>query len=438
MNPQSVPMASVEAEQSVIGAVLIDNGAMDRIAAPLLAEHFSREDHRRIWRAILRLIGAGRPADVVTVFEAMESSGEASGCGGWAYLGEIAMATHSAANVRRYAEIVVERAALRSLAAASDEIAGLVADPSMTLGEKIQAAQGRVMAVQDAGSVRRTEPQHIRDALMRHTDVIDARQEGKVCGLQTGFDDLDRLLNGGLRAGQLVIVAARPGMGKTSLALQLAHHAAAAGTPALFLSQEMSEADITDRILALHELPLYLDDQPALSLLDVASKARKVQRKVGRLGLLVIDYLQLMTGTGDNRNAELERISRGLKQLAKELGIPVVALSQLSRKCEERPNKRPMTSDLRDSGAIEQDADVIAFVYRDELYNPDSPDSGTAEILVRKNRQGRIGDARLAWRGECAAFGNLDAYAWQEMRRQEEDRRAMEKPTHRRRSGFDG
>src|SRR5574337_972743 len=315
MNPQSVPMASVEAEQSVIGAVLIDNGALDRIAAPLLAEHFSREDHRRIWRAILRLIGAGRPADVVTVFEAMESSGEASGCGGLAYLGEIAMATHSAANVRRYAEIVVERPALRSLAAASDEIAGLVADPSMTLGEKIQAAQGRVMAVQDAGSVRRTEPQHIRDALMRHTDVIEARQEGNVCGLAPGFGDLDRLLNGGLRAGQLLIVAARPGMGKTSLALQIAHHAAAGGTPALFLSQEMPEADITDRILAashgipltglvsgqlchddwgrisaaigaLHDIPLYIDDQAALSLLDVASKARKVQR-MGGIGLLV-------------------------------------------------------------------------------------------------------------------------------------------------------
>src|SRR5574340_33975 len=464
----SAPLASVEAEQSVIGAVLIDNGALDRIAAPLLAEHFSREDHRRIWRAIMRLIGAGRPADVVTVFEAMESSGEASICGGLAYLGEIAMATHSAANVRRYAEIVVERAALRSLAAASDEIAGLVADPSMTLGEKIQAAQGRVMAVQDAGSMRRTEPQHIRDALMRHTDVIDARQEGKVCGLPTGFDDLDRLLNGGLRAGQLVIVAARPGMGKTSLALQLAHHAAAAGTPALFLSQEMSEADITDRILseihgiplsglvsgqlrgedwtrissaivALHELPLYLDDQPALSLLDVASKARKVQRKVGRLGLLVIDYLQLMSGTGDNRNAELERISRGLKQLAKELAVPVLALSQLSRECEKRPNKRPMTSDLRDSGAIEQDADVILALYQDVVYNPDSPDAGTAEVLVRKNRQGRIGEARLSWRGECAAFGNLDVEAWQTERRQRQEQQAAD--THRfsrRRKGFDG
>lgn len=466
MNGPGVPLVAIEAEQSVIGAVLLDNGALDRICVSLVAEHFSRDDHRRIWRAIQRLRGESKPADVVTVFAAMEASGEAEQSGGLAYLGEIAAATYSAANVRRYAEIVVERAVLRSLAAASEEIASLVADPSLSLTEKLQAAQGLVMTVADAGALRRTDPQCLKDALTRHCDVLEARHEGRVAGLPTGFDGLDRLLNGGLRAGQLIIVAGRPGMGKTSLAAQMGHHAAATGEPTLFLSQEMTEADITDRLLAathgialsslvsgqlsddgwrrvtaalgaLNELPLYLDDQPALTLLDVATKARKVQRSAG-LGLLVIDYLQLMTGTGDNRNAELERISRGLKQLAKELSIPVIALSQLSRECEKRPNKRPMTSDLRDSGSLEQDADVILAIYRDDIYNPDSPDGGTAEVLVRKNRQGRIGDVRLAWRGECAAFGNLDTEAWAIQRRQEVERKALERPMARhRRGGFD-
>lgn len=257
-------------------------------------------------------------------------------------------------------------------------------------------------------------------------------------------------------------------MGKTSLALQIAKHAAACGVQALVCSQEMPEADITDRLIAtshgialarlvsgelsreewsrysealveLHELPLYLDEQPAMTLLDVATKARKVLRTAGRLGLVVIDYLQLMSGTGDNRNAELERISRGLKQLAKEMSVPVLALSQLSRECEKRPNKRPLTSDLRDSGSLEQDADMILCLYRDEVYNPDSPDAGTAEILVRKNRQGRIGEARLAWRGECAAFGNLDAGAWQAERQRRQEQQAQDR--HRfapRRNGFDG
>lgn len=466
MSAQAVPLVSVEAEQSVIGALLLDNGAVDRIAVPLTAEHFARDDHRRIWRAIQRLMADGQPADVVTVAAALESTGEAEQCGGLAYLGEIAESTWSSANVRRYAEILVERAQLRALAAVSDEIAGLVADPSLPLAEKLQAAQGKVMAVAESGAAGRHEPQHIRDALTRHAEVIEARREGRVTATPTGFADLDRLLNGGLRAGQLLILAARPAMGKTSLALQIAHHVAQSGKPALVCSQEMPEADITDRLVAIshgiplaglvsgdlsdgawgryvgamtamHRIPLYLDDQPAMTLLDVATKARKVRRTVGSLGLVVIDYLQLMTGTGDNRNAELERISRGLKQLAKELAVPVLALSQLSRECEKRPNKRPMTSDLRDSGAIEQDADAILCLYRDEIYNPDSPDAGTAEVLVRKNRQGRIGEARLSWRGECSAFGNLDAYAW-ESRRQAAERRGLEQPFARRRAEFGG
>lgn len=467
MNGPAVPLVAIEAEQSVIGALLLDNNAMDRISVPLVAEHFAREDHRRIWRAIARLMADGKPADVVTVFEALQSSGEAAQCGGLAYLGEIAAATYSAANVRRYAEIVVERAAIRALAVAGDGIGELVRDASIASDEKIRAAQAMVMAVTDAATAHRQTPQPVNDALMRYCDALQARGDGGERGISSGFASLDELLNGGFRPGQVAIAAGRPGMGKTSFGLQVATAAALKGIPALFLSQEMSEQDVMDRVFAtaygiplaslvagclpdeewgrltaamgvLRGVPLFIDDQPALSLLDVSSKARKLQRTAG-LRIIVLDYIQLMAGTGDNRNAELERISRGLKQLAKELAVPILALAQLSRKCEERPNKRPFASDLRDSGSLEQDADVILALYRDELYNPDSPDKGTAEVLVRKNRQGRIGEVRLAWRGECAAFGHLDADAWATQRRQEAERRALERPMARpRRQGFDG
>ena len=456
-------MVSIEAEQSVIGAVLLDNASMDQVAVRLTDAHFSRDDHRTIWRAIQGLLANGRPADLVTVFEALESSGEAERCGGIAYLAEIASSTYSAANIRRYAEIVVERAHLRALAVAADDILGLVADTSMGLADKIQAAQAKVMAVADSGASGNADPQHLRDVLVRHVSLVEARAEGKTSAIPTGFADLDRKLNGGLRGGQLVILAARPGMGKTSLALQIAKNAADRGVVALVCSQEMPEADIADRVISastgvnleqmvsgrldtnnwtlyssalanLRAIPLYLDDQPALTLLDVFSKARKVLRTAGSLGLVVIDYLQLMSGSGDNRNAELEKISRGLKQLAKEMHVPVLALSQLSRKCEERPNKRPIGSDLRDSGAIEQDADMVMAIYRDEIYNADSPDAGTAEILIRKHRQGPTGDTRLSWRPECAAFADLDFHAWEANKRSVNE--SFSGFSKKRRSGF--
>lgn len=258
---------------------------------------------------------------------------------------------------------------------------------------------------------------------------------------------LDKQLNGGLRPGQFMLLAGRPAMGKTSLAMDIARHVSSSGRTVLFCSQEMSEKDVADRwvsasarislervvsgaldddewsaatavIRAHMNDPLYIDEQPALRLSDVITKARRVQRESGSLSLIVVDYIQLMTGTGgDSRNSEIEVISRGMKELAKSMSCPVLCLSQLSRKVEERPNKRPMPSDLRDSGSLEQDADVIAFVYRDEVYNPDSPDRGTAEILIRKNRQGAIGDVRLAWQGAYASFGALDYAAYQDQRK---------------------
>lgn len=460
-----IPPHSVEAEQSLIGGLLLFNEAWDRVADIVLEPDFYRDDHRRIFRHIVRILEVGKPADVVTVFESLEGSGEADQTGGLAYLGEIAANTPSAANIRRYAEIVRDRATLRRLMRAGDVIAGLADDPSLDLDGKLQQAQAEVLAISESGAGGEHDPQPIGAVMTRHVETVESRRDGKVVSLPTGFDDVDALLNGGFRAGQLIIGAARPGMGKTSFALQVAHHTASRGRPVLVLSMEMPEADIADRLVssahglplsnlvagdlsdrqwaaysdalgALHRLPLYVDDKPGLTLLQVATKARKVKRMAGGLSLVVIDYLQLMNGQGESRNAEIERISRGLKSLAKEMGVPIIALSQLSRKCEDRPNKRPFASDLRDSGSLEQDADVILCLYRDEVYDSDSADKGTAEVMVRKNRQGRIGEARLSWRGECASFGNLDHSTWAESRRAAAEKRAQDKPMKRRSGAF--
>lgn len=431
----------LHAEQSVLGALMLDNDAIDLIEVPLGEEHFGREDHRRIYRTITGLIASGKPADVVTVDAALGEIGLSAQCGGIAYLGEMAASVMSMVTIRRYAEIVVERATLRALMAASDQIATMALSPAMRLADKLVAAQGALMAVCDGASAKRREPQHIADILARHRVAMEERAAGKAPVISTGFGDLDDLLGGGLRPGQFVLVAARPGMGKSSLGLQIAQAAAARGITSLLCSQEMPEIELADRVVCIaggirmdairgqkalntwdmerydHTVrqmsatPLVMDDQPSLSLIDVATKARQVRRKRG-LGLLAIDYVQLMSGSGDSRNAELERISRGLKQLAKEMSIPVVAMAQLNRSLESRPDKRPHLSDLRDCGGLEQDADVVIAIYRDETYHSESLDKGTAELLVRKNRQGAMGDCRLAWQGEFARFAPLDVQAW--------------------------
>lgn len=467
MSECPIETLSLEAEQGVLGSLLLDASAFDRLATPLRPEHFGREDHRLIFAAITERIARGEPADILSVAETLDGRGLGRQTGGLAYLAEMANGTPSAVLIRRHAEIVVERSQLRSLLGAAGEIADVAQSRQLSVAEKLDRAQSLVQAVVEGTATSQPTPQPLAEVMKRHLVRIDERKAGRVQAVSTGFADLDRRLNGGLRPGQLVLVAARPAMGKTSLGLQMADAVTRAGRVALFCSQEMQEGDIADRLLAIQQRisltsltsgdemtneewervsvavrdsmdsMLHVDEQAALTLTDVATKARQVKRKAGRLDLVVVDYIQLMSGRGDNRNAEIERISRGLKQLAKDMGVPVVALSQLSRECEKRPNKRPMTSDLRDSGALEQDADVILFVYRDEVYNPDSPDKGTAEILLRKNRQGGTGDVRLAWHGFCASFADLDHSAWDEQRRAEQARKEHDRPMRRSRGGFD-
>lgn len=446
---------SDEAECAILGGLMIDSSAPDLLDDSLAAEHFYRDDHRRIFAAILRLVAAGRSTDAMTVFAELEESGDAERSGGMNYLAEVANGAPSAANLRRHAEIVIERAMLRALRATGDEIAQRAVEPGATAAEKVDAAQAKIMALTDRAR-RKFEPVTVRDAMSRHLRLIDDRREGRVpTGLSTGFADIDKRMNGGLHPGQLVIVAARPAMGKSALAMQVALHFAMQGRPSLFCSQEMPESDLMDRITALQarvplssvirssemsaddydrlcaalpalrDAPLMLDEQPALTLMAVRNKVRRVAREHGSIGLLVVDYLQLMVGDGSeqNRNSEIERISRGLKQLAKEFGTPVVALSQLSRKCEERPNRRPIASDIRDSGAIEQDADVILTIYRDEIYNADTPYKGLAEIGVLKNRQGQAGGfVGMSYRGEFTRFDSMFG-DWPEAEEQRSSRR---------------
>lgn len=426
---------SPESEQSVIGSLLLDESAIDRIGA-LRPAHFFAESHRSIFGAILAMSAEGKPIDAVTVAERLDADGLSELTGGLAYLGELAANTPGARNIGRYAAQVIDRATERALLAAADEIRAVVTGAGQTR-EKLQQAQAAVMAISEAAEPR--SPQMLREVLVRSVDVLMRRGDGGVSALSTGFEDIDARMSGGMRPGNLIIVAGRPGMGKTALATDIALHVAQSGSPVLLLSMEMSDTELADRLISnaghvpldavlrgdmagengdrimsavqrLHDIPLVIDDQGGLTLFDVASKARSVKRKHG-LSLLVIDYLQLMSGDGDNRNQQIEQITRGLKALAKELDMPVIALSQLSRKVEERTNRRPINSDLRESGAIEQDADAIVFVYRDEQYNQDTPDKGTAEIIIGKNRQGATGTVRLGYIGDQTRFVEL-AHGW--------------------------
>lgn len=438
-----VPPHSIEAEQSVLGGLLLDNAAFDKIADLVGESDFYRDEHKRIYRQIRKLLERNKPVDVVTVAESLDLSGEGGETGGLAYLGELAANTPSAANIRRYAEIVRERAVLRQLVTAGDEIAGsalnpLGRDPKQLLDE----AEARVFAIAEGGFRHQTGFQHINPLL---TQVVDRIQElhdrdnpSDITGVPTGYHDLDSKTSG-LQPGDLLIIAGRPSMGKTSLALNMAEYVAIeVGLPVAVFSMEMGGTQLAMRMLSsvgrldahrvrtgrlnddewsrlsfalgkMHEAPLYIDETPALNPIDLRARARRLHRQCGKLGMIVIDYLQLMSvsGQGENRATEISEISRSLKSLAKELNVPVVALSQLNRSLEQRPNKRPVMSDLRESGAIEQDADVIMFIYRDEVYNPDTPDKGSAEIIIGKQRNGPIGMTRLTFVGEYTRFENF-------------------------------
>lgn len=440
-----VPPHSAEAEQSVLGGLLLDNSAWDRITDVLGDDDFYRHDHRLIWQHISRLIALSRPADVVTVNESLSSAGKADEVGGLAYLNALAHNTPSAANIRRYAEIVRERAMLRKLVSVADEIAAAAFNPQgKEARQLLDEAESRVFQIAQEGARGTSGFREIQPLLAEVVERIDElyHREGDsdVTGVPTGFSDLDRMTSG-LQPGDLIIVAGRPSMGKTSLAMNIGEHVAIdQGLPVAVFSMEMGATQLAMRMVGsvgmldqhrmrtgkltaddwprlthavqrVQEAQIYIDETPALSAMEVRARARRLARQCGQLGLIIIDYMQLMSAdsAGENRATEISEISRSLKALAKELNCPLVALSQLNRSLEQRPNKRPVMSDLRESGAIEQDADLILFIYRDEVYNPDSPDKGTAEIIIGKQRNGPIGTVRLTFQGASTRFLNFTA-----------------------------
>ena len=438
-----LPPHSVEAEQSVLGGLLLDNAAWDKIADMIGESDFYRADHRLIYRHISKLVGNARPADVITVSESLESTKELDGIGGLAYLGALSQNTPTAANIRRYAEIVRDRAVMRKLAAVGTEIAETAYNPmGKEAGQLLDEAESRVFAISEEGARGKQgflDMQPLLTQVVERIDMLYNRDNpSDVTGVPTGFTDLDRMTSG-LQPGDLVIVAGRPSMGKTSLALNMAEHVALdSGLPVGVFSMEMGASQLvmrmlgsvgkldqhkvrtgrladedwsklTDAVGKLNDAPIHIDETAALNALELRARARRLHRQYGKLGLIVVDYLQLMSAStqGENRATEISEISRGLKALAKELNVPVVALSQLNRSLEQRPNKRPVMSDLRESGAIEQDADLILFIYRDEVYNPDSAEKGKAEVIIGKQRNGPIGTVTLVFQGEYTRFANF-------------------------------
>jgi replicative DNA helicase len=438
-----VPPHSVEAEQSVLGGLLLDNLAWDRAADLLTDGDFYRFEHRLIFAAIGTLVSASRPADVITVFEQLQSLGRADDSGGLAYLNALAQSVPSAANMRRYAEIVRERAVLRKLIAASDEIATQAFNPQgRGAGQILDEAETKIFRIGEETSRQRQGFQSIDKLMVALLDRVNELHENgaeDVTGVRTGFYDLDRM-TAGLQKGDLIVLAARPSMGKTAFALNMAEHVSVQeGLPVLVFSMEMGASQLALRLVGslgridqqrlrtgklagdewtrlaeavdrLKQAQVFIDETPALTSAELRARARRMARQFGgTLGLIVIDYLQLMSGSSsseENRATEIGEISRGLKALAKELQCPVVALSQLNRSVESRNDKRPMMSDLRESGAIEQDADVIMFIYRDEYYNKDTKEPGVAELIIGKQRNGPVGTVKLTFLKPQTKFEN--------------------------------
>ncbi|HTE14997.1 MAG TPA: replicative DNA helicase [Burkholderiales bacterium] len=440
-----VPPQSIEAEQSVLGGLLLDNTAWDRISDMVGETDFYRADHRLIFQHIMLLIENNRPADVLTVAESLERSAKLDEAGGQAYLGSLSMNTPSAANIRRYAEIVRERAIMRQLAQAGTEIADSAFNPEgREAKDLIDEAEAKVFQIAEVGAKAKQGFVKIDPLLTETVERIDMlySRENKddVIGLATGYVDLDRMTSG-LQQGELIVIAARPSMGKTALAMNIVEHVALnLKKAAAVFSMEMSGSQLTLRMIGsvgrvdqhklrsgtfeesewpklvdavgkLNDSQIHIDDTAGLNALEVRSRARRLHRSCGGLSLIVVDYLQLMSGTSsgreENRATEVAEISRSLKSLAKELKVPVVALSQLNRSVESRQDKRPMMSDLRESGAIEQDADLILFIYRDEVYNPTNEASkGKAEIIIAKQRNGPTGPVTLTFLGRHTRFEN--------------------------------
>jgi len=444
-----VPPHSIEAEQAVIGGLLLDASAWDNVADVVKQEDFYRPDHQLIFEAIGVLAANGKPCDVVTVSEQLDRNAKLDESGGLAYLGSVARDTPSAANVRVYAEIVRERSLLRQLIKAGTDIASAVfANDGRTARDLVDEAEQRVFEIAEGGSRGRQGATAVRTLLPGVIDQIDEAYSNpdSLRGLPTGFSDFDKM-TGGLRPGDLVIVAGRPSMGKTTLAVNMAEYAALKpgdkrASVAIF-SMEMPSEQVITRMLSsiggvplhnlrsgkisdddwvritsatsqLSEAKIFVDETPALSPTELRARARRVKREHG-LDLIVVDYLQLMQvpGNKENRATEISEISRGLKVLAKELACPVIALSQLNRGVEQRENKKPVMSDLRESGAIEQDADMILLIYREEVYDRQTTKKGIAEIDLVKHRNGEIGTFVLTFQGQFTRFANYvpDSYA---------------------------
>ncbi|MCW8855292.1 MAG: replicative DNA helicase [Gammaproteobacteria bacterium] len=433
-----VPPHSIEAEQAVLGGLMLDNRAWEQIADRISEGDLYRKEHRLIFRSIARLEAADIPFDVVTLSEELEKTHELNDAGGLVYLGRLAKETPSAANIRAYADIVRERSVLRQLIETGTDIAGNAYNPEgRDSKELLDEAERNIFKIAEQGSRAGNGFVDIKRLLTNTVEKIDELfgLDGHITGVPTGFHEFDKMTTG-LQEGDLVIVAGRPSMGKTTFAMNIAENAAIAeNIPVAIFSMEMPGESLTMRMISslgrinqqnlrtgdlsdddwpritsavsiLSDKKVFIDDSSALSVSEVRARARRLKREHG-LGLIVIDYLQLMSGSGgENRATEISEISRGLKALAKELSVPVIALSQLNRSLEQRTDKRPVMSDLRESGAIEQDADLIVFIYRDEVYNDDSPEKGTAEIIIGKQRNGPIGKTRVTFLGKYTKFEN--------------------------------
>ena len=445
-----IPPHSIEAESSVLGGLLLDNQAWDRMGDVLIDSDFYRYEHRLIYAAAGKLINETKAADVITVYEELQRQGKGDEIGGLAYLNSLAQYVPSAANIRRYAEIVRERSILRKLVSASDEIAtSSFNQQGRAVDKQRDDAEGKSFKIGEEGSRMKQGFQAMDSLVVQLLDRVQemADNPNDVTGVPTGFIDLDRM-TAGLQPGDLVVLAARPSMGKTAFAINIAEHVALnEGLPVAVFSMQMGAAQLAVRVVGsigridqghlrtgkltdeewprlteaierLRNVSLHIDETPGLTPSELRANARRLARQCGKLGLIVVDYLQLMSGSSsgdENRATELGEISRGLKALAKELQCPVIALSQLNRSVETRTDKRPMMSDLRESGAIEQDADIIMFIYRDDYYNKESREPGVAEIIIGKQRNGPTGTVKLAFvkpltRFESLAMGGSDDF----------------------------
>lgn len=443
-----LPPHSVEAEQSVLGGLLLHNGAWDEVGDLVSTDDFYRRDHRLIYQAVEELLERDQPADALTVAEHLKGQGQLEDAGGQAYVARLATSAPTTVNVRAWAGIVRERSVLRQLIAASNRISQASFETDgRQVGAVLEEAERLIMEIGEASTKRGSGFHPVKELLSGTVDRIQElfESEGDITGLPTGFHKLDEKTSG-LQPGDLIIIAGRPSMGKTTLALNIAENAAQrANVPVAVFSMEMQAQQLVFRMISslgrvnqaqlrsgnfgdeawprirsamgqLQQMQVFIDDTGGLSPTELRARARRLKREVGGLGLIVVDYLQLMSvaGTSENRATEISEISRGLKALAKELSVPVIALSQLNRSVEQRTDKKPVMSDLRESGAIEQDADLICFIYRDEVYNPESPRKGVADVIIAKQRNGPVGEVQLTFLGEFTKFENFVPEAYSE------------------------